>query len=45
VEWKLTLGSTLKARTAVTNRWLGSALHKGNQHEVSRKLAAWNRAP
>ena len=45
VEWKLALAATLKARTTVTNRWLGTALNLGNLHEVSRKVAAWTRAP
>ncbi len=26
-------------------RWLGTALQLGNLHEVSRKVAAWTRAP
>ena len=29
----------------MTNRWLGAALHLGNLYEVSRKVAAWMRAP
>jgi hypothetical protein len=40
-EWKLALAAALKAQTTVTNRWLGEALHLGNLHEVSRKVAAW----
>jgi hypothetical protein len=42
-EWKLALAAALKARTTVTNRWLGETLHMGNLHEVSRKVAAWTR--
>ena len=44
-EWKLALAAALKAQTTVTNRWLGEALHLGNLHEVSRKVAAWTRGP
>ena len=43
--WKLALAAALKARTTATNRWLGTALKLGNLHEVSRKVAAWTRAP
>jgi putative transposase len=43
--WKLALAAALKARTTATNRWLGAALHLGNMHEVSRKVAAWTREP
>jgi putative transposase len=43
--WKLALAAALKARTTVTNRWLGAHLHLGNLHEVSRKTAAWLRQP
>ena len=43
--WKLALAATLKARTTATNRWLGTTLQLGNLHEVSRKVAAWTRAP
>ncbi len=35
--------AALKARTTVTNRWLGTNLQLGNLHEVSRKVAAWTR--
>jgi len=35
----------MKARTTVTNRWLATALHMGNLHEVSRKVGAWQRQP
>lgn len=45
VDWKLALAAALKARTSVTNRWLGVTLHLGNLHEVSRKVAAWIRQP
>ena len=45
VEWKLALAAMLKARSTVTNRWLGTVLHLGNLHEVSRKVTAWTRAP
>ena len=44
-DWKLALAAGLKARTTVTNRWLATTLHMGNLHEVSRKVAAWNRRP
>jgi hypothetical protein len=37
------LAAALKEQTTVTNRWLGEALHLGNLHEVSRKVAAWTR--
>ena len=43
--WKLALAAALKARTTATNRWLDTALLLGNLHEVSRKVAAWTRAP
>jgi hypothetical protein len=39
------VAAVLKARTTVTNRWLGRALHMGNLYEVSRKVAAWTREP
>lgn len=42
-DWKLRIAAALKARTTVTNRWLGEKLHLGSLHEVSRKIAAWNR--
>ena len=42
-DWKVALAAELKARTTVTNRWLGTTLHLGNLHEVSRKVAAWQR--
>ena len=45
VDWKLALAAGLKARTTATNRWLGTALHLGNMHEVSRKVTAWTREP
>jgi len=45
VDWKLALAATLKDRTTVTNRWLATALHMGNLHEVSRKVTAWSRQP
>ena len=44
-DWKLALAAALKARTTVTNRWLGATLHLGNLYEVSRKVAAWSRRP
>jgi hypothetical protein len=43
VEWKVALAAELKARTTVTNRWLGDTLQLGNLYEVSRKVAAWRR--
>lgn len=42
--WKLALAAALKSRTTATNRWLSTAAHFGNLHEVSRKVAAWTRA-
>jgi REP element-mobilizing transposase RayT len=45
VDWKIAVAAVLKARTTVTNRWLGTALHLGNLYEVSRKVAAWTRDP
>ena len=45
VPWKLALAAALKARTTVTNRWLGQNLHMGNLHEVSRKVSAWAKQP
>jgi len=44
-DWKLALATAMKVRTTVTNRWLAEALHMGNLHEVSRKVAAWSRQP
>ena len=44
-DWKLAMAAVLKARTTATNRWLGTTLHLGNRHEVSRKVAAWMRRP
>lgn len=44
-DWKLAVAATLKARTTVTNRWLGQKMHLGALHEVSRKVTAWNRTP
>jgi len=44
-DWKLAVASVLKRRTTVTNRWLSTAMHLGNLHEVSRKVAAWTRQP
>jgi putative transposase len=43
--WKIAVAAALKARTTVTNRWLGTSLHLGNLYEVSRKVAAWTRDP
>ena len=45
VDWKLALAAVLKARTTATNRWLGTTLHMGKLHEVSRKVTAWSRNP
>jgi len=42
-EWKLRLAVVLRARTTVTNRWLGAQLHLGVRDEVSRKLSVWQR--
>lgn len=33
------------AQVGRRHRWLGTALQLGNLHEVSRKVAAWTRAP
>lgn len=35
----------MKARTTVTHRWLAATLHRGNLHELSRKISTWNRQP
>jgi len=43
--WKLAVATDLKDRTTVTNRWLATAMHLGNMHEVSRKVSAWARRP
>ena len=43
--WKLAIASDLKRRSTVTNRWLAETMKMGNLHEVSRKVAAWQRAP
>lgn len=42
-DWKLALALALKARTTVTNRWLGEHLHLGARDEVCRKLNAQKR--
>ncbi len=44
-DWKVAVAATLKARTTVTNRWLGQALNMGGLHEVSRQVSAWHRRP
>ena len=44
-EWKLAVAAALKNRTTATNRWLGTTLHLGALHEVSRKITAWIREP
>lgn len=44
-DWKLAIAAALKERTTVTNRWLATAMHMGNLHEVSRKVNAWTRQP
>ena len=44
-DWKLALAAAMKAKTTVTNRWLGKNLHLGSQFEVSRKVSAWTRQP
>ena len=43
--WKAALAATLKARTTVTNRWLGENLNMGGLHEVSRQVGMWLRQP
>lgn len=43
--WKLAIAAELKRRSTVTNRWLAETMKMGNLHEVSRKVAAWRRAP
>ena len=43
--WKLAPAAALKARSKATNRWLSTAAHFGNLHEVSRKVSASARAP
>jgi len=42
-EWKVALAAELKARSTVTNRWLGKALHMGGLHTVSRLVSAWQK--
>jgi len=32
-----------RARSTVTNRWLGKALHMGGLHTVSRLVSAWQK--
>jgi REP element-mobilizing transposase RayT len=41
--WKVELAAAMKAKTTVTNRWLGEHLNMGGLHEVSRRVAAWQR--
>ncbi len=43
--WKLAIAAALKAKTTVTNRWLGEHLRLGGLFEVSRKVSAWTRQP
>jgi putative transposase len=43
--WKLAVAAVMKERTTATNRWLAEALTMGNLHEVSRRVAAWQRRP
>ena len=43
-EWKVAIAAALKARTTVTNPWLGTNLRLGNRHEIGRKVAAWRRS-
>ncbi len=45
VDWKVAVAAALKARTAVTNRWLAENMHMGSMHEVSRQVSAWTRQP
>jgi hypothetical protein len=45
IDWKLAAAAALKARTSVINRQLATTLHRGNLHEVSRKVGAWSRQP
>ena len=44
-EWKQAVAAAMKERTTVTNRWLGTHLAMGSPFHVSRKVAAWLRAP
>ena len=44
-DWKLAIAAELKRRSTVTNRWLAETMQMGNLHEVSRKVAAWQRKP
>jgi hypothetical protein len=44
-DWKLAVAAALKARTTVTNRWLGERLVMGSRFEVSRNVAKWARDP
>ena len=45
VGWKLAIAAELKRRSPATNRWLAETMKMGNLHEVSRKVAAWQREP
>ena len=42
-DWKVALAAAMKARTTATNRWLSEQLHMGSLHEVSRRVAAFQR--
>ena len=42
-EWKVAVAAELKARTTVTNRWLGEALHPGQLRTVRRLVNAWQK--
>ena len=45
VGWKLAIAAELKRRSNATDRWLAETMKMGNLHEVSRKVAAWQREP
>ncbi len=42
-DWKLAIAAELKRRSTVTERWLAGTMQMGKFHEVSRKVAAWQR--
>jgi hypothetical protein len=37
-DWKAALAATMKARTTVTNRWLGAALNMGGSEPAGQRL-------
>lgn len=41
--WKVALAAALKRESNATNRWLGEHLNMGGLHDVSRRVAAYQR--